>query len=195
MTTPDEPVKFIYRPVKPDKPVKWSDAKKVLASKESRELLALIKDLYSLNQQNKTFIQTKYSLIDPIKPYKEIVEECLYPDVIKKHPLDLPRGKRAISQYRKAVGDPKGILELMVCYVECGNDFTCEFGDIDEKFYYSLETMFEKALQALDKSDKETVEEFLPRLQDVVEKAEGIGWGYYDTISDLLAEYFPSEEG
>ncbi len=156
--------------------------------------MALIKDLYSLDQQNKIFVQTKYSLVDPIKPYKEIVEECLYPDVIKQHPLDILRGKRAISQYRKAVGDPKGILELMVCYVECGNDFTCEYGDIDEKFYGSLETMFEKALQALGESDKETVEEFLPRLQDIVEKAEGIGWGYYDTISELLAEYLPPEE-
>ena len=92
------------------------------------------------------------------------------------------------------MGDPKGILELMTCYVECGNDFTCEYGDIDEKFYYSLESMFEKALQALDKPDKQTVEEFLPRLQNIVEKAEDIGWGYYDTISDLLYGYFPPPE-
>lgn len=192
MTKPDEPVKFTYKVVKPDKPVKWTEVKKVLANKEPKELLALIKDLYSLNQQNKTFIQTKYSLVDPIEPYKEIIEESLSLDY--KKPIDLARGKKAISQYRKAVGDPKGILELMVFYVECGNDLTVEYGDIDEKFYYSLESMFEKALQTLSKSDKETIEEYLPRLQDIVKKAEGIGWGYYDTILELLYEYFPPEE-
>ena len=179
---------------KSDKFVKWTDVKKVIVSKDSKELLALIKDLYSLNHQNKTFIQTKYSLIDPIKPYKEIVEECLYPDPYEKQTLNMSRGKSAISQYRKAVGNPKGILELMVFYVECGNDFTCDYGDITEQFYCSLESMFNKALQTLAKSDQKTNEEFLPRLQSIVEKAKGIGWGYYDQISCLLANYFPPEE-
>ena len=177
---------------KTDKSVKWTDAKKVLASKDPKELLALIKDLYSLNQQNKTFIQTKYSLIDPIKPYKEIIGECISLDY--KKPINLSGAKKAISQYRKAVGNSKGILELMVFYVECGNDLTCEYGDIDEPFYCSLESMFNNALRALVESDEETIDEYLPRLQTIVENAQGIGWGYYDTIADLLYEYFPPEE-
>ena len=131
MTKPDSPIKLVEN-TKPDPPIKWADTKKVLASKTPKELLALIKDLYSLNPQNKIFIQTKYSLIDPIKPYKEIIEQCLSLDY--KKPINLSGAKKAISQYRKAVGDPKGILELMVLYVECGNNITCEYGDIDEKF-------------------------------------------------------------
>lgn len=177
---------------KSDNIVKWSAVKNVLASKEPKELLSLIKDLYSLNQQNKTFIQTKYSFTDPIKPYMEIISQCISLDYRK--PINLAGAQKAISQYRKAVGDPKELLELMVFYVECGNDLTCEYGDIDEKFYFSLESMFEKALQALAKSDTATVEEYLPRLQDIVEKAENIGWGYYDTIVELLYDYFPPEE-
>ena len=192
MAKSDNTVKLTYKIVEPDKPIKWTDVKKTLASKEPKELLALIKDFYSLNQQNKTFIQTKYSLIDPIKPYKEIIEECLYPDYRK--PINLSGGKKAVSQYRKAVGDPKGILDLMVFYVECGTNFACEYGSIDEKFYCSLESMFDNALQALAKSDKGTIEEFLPRLQNIVEKAENVGWGYYDTIIELLYNYFPPEE-
>jgi hypothetical protein len=177
---------------KHDKPVKWTDVKKALPSQDPKELLALIKDLYSLSPQNKTFIQTKYSLIDPLKPYMVIIGQCISLDYRK--PINLAGAKKAISQYRKAVGDPKGILELMVFYVECGNDLTVEFGDIDERFYCSMESMFEKALQALSKSDEETIEKYLPRLQTIVEKADGIGWGYYDTISDLLYEYFPPKE-
>ena len=191
MTEPDSPIKLVEN-TKPDKPVKWTDAKKALASKDSKELLALIKDLYSLNPQNKTFIQTKYSLIDPIKPYIEIIEKCVSLDYRK--PINLSGAKKAISQYRKAVGDPKGILELMVFYVECGTDLTCEYGDIDEKFYYSLESMFDNALQALIKFDQNIIDEYLPRLQTIVEKADCVGWGYYDTIVELLYNYFPPEE-
>lgn len=191
MPESDSPLKLVEN-TKPDKPIKWTDAKKVLSSKEPKELLALIKDLYSLNQQNKTFIQTKYSLIDPIKPYKEIIGQCLSLDYRK--PINLSGARKAISQYRKAVGDPKGILELMVYYVECGTNLTCEYGDIDEKFYCSLESMFEKALQTLDESGQETIDEYLPRMENIVEKADDIGWGYYDTIIGLLYNYFPPEE-
>ena len=192
MISPDEPVNLTYKVVEPDKPIKWSAVKNALPGKEPKELLALIKDLYSLNQENKTFIQTKYSLINPIDTYKDIIDEGLSLDY--KKPINLAKSKKAITQYRKAIGDPAGLLELMVYYVECGNDLTVEYGDIDEKFYYSLESMFQKALQALTKFDEETTKEYLPRLQEIVDKAENIGWGYYDSISFLLFDYFPPEE-
>ena len=35
----------------------------------------------------------------------------------------------------------------MIQYVENGVKFTNAFGDIDEPFYYSMESMFEKALE------------------------------------------------
>ncbi|AQT67507.1 hypothetical protein STSP2_00655 [Anaerohalosphaera lusitana] len=177
---------------KQNKSVKWSDVKKVLSNRDRKELLALIKDLYSLNKQNKTFVQARYSLIDQVRPYKAIIKDCISIDLDR--PIDLAGAKKAISQYRKAVGDHEGVLELMVFYVECGNDLTCEYGDINEQFYYSLESVFEKALKTLTQSDDDTVEKFLPRLDAVVEKAQGIGWGYYDTILSLLCDYFPPDE-
>ena len=54
--------------------------------------------------------------------------------------------------------------------------------------------MFDNALQTLVKSDQNTIDEYLPRLQTIVNKADGIGWGYYDTIIELLYHYFPPEE-
>jgi hypothetical protein len=179
---------------KTNKNIPWNTVKESLANKDSKELLLLVKDLYSLNQDNKTFIQTKYSLIDPIKPYKEIIEQSLYPDPIANDPISLSNGRKAISRYRKAVGDPNGILELMVYYVECGNQLTVEYGDIDEKFYNSLESMFVDVLEILSKCEQETVNNYLPRLRILVDKAKGIGWGYYDNMSDYLFEAFGSED-
>jgi len=35
----------------------------------------------------------------------------------------------------------------MVFFVECGNNFTLSYGDIDDDFYDSLLLMYEKAIQ------------------------------------------------
>ena len=177
-----------------NKNIPWGKVKEVLVDKDSKELLLLVKDLYSLNKDNKTFIQTKYSLIDSIKPYKDIIEQSLYPDPIKNDPINLSNGRKAISRYKKAVGDPNGVLELMVYYVECGNQLTVDYGDIDEKFYNSLESMFIDVLKILMESKQETIDKYLPRLRNLVGKAKGIGWGYYDNMSDYLFEAFGPED-
>ncbi|MHC4560239.1 MAG: hypothetical protein ACYS80_23395 [Planctomycetota bacterium] len=101
--------------------------------------------------------------------------------------------KKAVSDFKKATNDPISILELMVYDVECGTQCTLDYGDIDEHFYYSLELMFDDILNILAKSHQEIIDMFLPRLMAVVQKAEGIGWGYYDYISDILEDYFQSE--
>jgi len=81
------------------------------------------------------------------------------------------------------------MLELMVYYVECGNEFTLTYGDIDEPFYNSLVSMFSDIVSRLTKAqDEYLLHLFLPRLQNVVCKANDIGWGYYDAIADLLAD-------
>ena len=77
----------------------------------------------------------------------------------------------------------------MVHYLETGNQFTVDYGDIDEQFYSSLESMFEKILTTLRKQSEEVQEEYFSRLEQVVSSAKDIGWGYYDFISDIFHEY------
>ena len=88
----------------------------------------------------------------------------------------------------------KGNLELQrLCATEpvkCGNDFTLEFGDIDEGFYDSLCSKFSSIVQTLLKQqDQELFTEFLPSLQAELHRVDGqIGWGYPDDLSDYLAD-------
>lgn len=72
----------------------------------------------------------------------------------------------------------------------CGNDFTLEFGDIDEAFYDSLCSMFSSIVQILLKQDdRELVAEFQPLLEVEFARVDGqIGWGYPDELSDHLME-------
>jgi len=73
-----------------------------------------------------------------VKPYKKTIQESLSPDVIHGEDLDLARGRKAISDYKKATNDPIGTLDLMVYYVECGTQFAVEYGYGDEEFFRTL---------------------------------------------------------
>ena len=168
----------------------WKDVKAVLAEKEKPELLKLIADLYSSSVDNRSFIHTRYSIGGKsLEPYRTIISESLYPDVYTNKQIRLSIGKRAISDYLKATKDKIGQLELMVHYLESGNQFTVDFGDIDERFYSSLESMFDRIIAALRKQPSNIQEQYLSRLEDVVVSARCIGWGYHDYISDVFGEY------
>lgn len=75
----------------------------------------------------------------------------------------------------------------MIYYVECGTEFTCAFGDIDETFYCSLESMFDDVLKLMN--DNGYSREFNNRLDEIVRASSGIGWGYYDAIKDMWDEW------
>ena len=50
--------------------------------------------------------------------------------------------------------------------------------------------MFDKAVTLMKKQPLDDVEDFISRLEDVVQNAKSFGWGYYDTISVILEEAY-----
>jgi hypothetical protein len=110
---------------------------------------------------------------------------------MSSNPVSFRDAKKAIADYRKSLGDTSGVAELTVYAAECGNQFTCDFGDIDEPFYDSLIRMFESASKIVSTLDQESAKPFISRLGAIVTKASGIGWGYFDSIDGIFAEAFP----
>jgi hypothetical protein len=53
--------------------------------------------------------------------------------------------------------------------------------------------MFAKTAQFLKTLDQKTIDEYLPRMKVAVGAARGIGWGYYDGITDALYSAFPPQ--
>ena len=180
---------------KPRAEKKWGELRAALTPLGSAELVALVRDLYDLSQENRDFLNTRYlTSEDRLGTYKETLDEALYPDVYKNKPVRIAAAKKALSQYTKATNDEAGTLELMVYFVERGNQFTVEFGDIDEAFYSAMESMFKRVLQTLKRSAPEVRESFLPRLTAIRDTARNIGWGYYDFLCDALEQEFPSAD-
>lgn len=155
-------------------------------------LAALVLDLYELSTDNRTFIETRLgSGGDPLQPYKERISEALYPDAVSGKPIRIAEARRAVTEYRKAAGDQDGLLELMIYYVECGTACTADYGDIDAPFYSSLESMYDRFLNALEKVDPATKESYRARAEAVVHQTRRIGWGFHDYLADRFGEAFP----
>ncbi len=78
-------------------------------------------------------------------------------------------------------------------FVECGNNFTMNFGDIDEGFYDALNRMYQRAIKKTLSLPEEYQREFQDRLKDIMTSSSGIGWGYHDMLCDDHYSAFPEE--
>ena len=82
-------------------------------------LLDLIRSLYSAPKDNQIFLHSRFGLGgNVLEPYKKVIDRCLWPDVLRNQDISVSQAKRAISDYKKAVGDPEGVAELMVFHCE-----------------------------------------------------------------------------
>jgi hypothetical protein len=174
--------------------VSWKDVKPVLTGFSSTQLLGLVQDLYRLNAENASFMHSRFlseeSKQDHLAPYMTRIQRAISPKQPWKQDVKLAEGRKAISEFKKANGNTRDTLTLMIYYVKCGNDFTLEFGDIDEGFYDSMCSMFSSVVQTLlRQQDQAFFAEFLPSLEAELERVDGqIGWGYPDELSDHLAD-------
>ncbi|ABK43638.1 hypothetical protein Mmc1_1123 [Magnetococcus marinus MC-1] len=172
----------------------WRDIKAALQGQNHEDLIKLVGELYSLNKDNKHFLESRIDqTAGRLEPYKQIIDDAVYPDIYSNRPIQIAVAKKAISNYKKSRPDDLlGHLELMVFFVERANSYTVDFGDINEGFYTSVETMFEKASELIKQADPNVHDEYIPRLEQVVNDAHGIGWGYFDGLASMLNELYAS---
>jgi hypothetical protein len=97
---------------KPKSHPTWTDVKAKLADFDRAALLGLIQSLYAAHKDNQLFLHSRFGLgEDVLEPYKETIDRWLWPDVMRNQDTSVSQAKRAISDYKKAVGDPEGLAE------------------------------------------------------------------------------------
>ena len=133
----------------------WNAIRQQLATQEKPALLALVKELYDAAAVNRDLLHARFlvgaSDGELLEKYRHKIEEQFFP-TRGFGKLKLGEARQAIRNYRKATGNVPGTAELLLAYVENGARFTCEFGDIDERFYNSVESALTE-LAALTKRD------------------------------------------
>jgi hypothetical protein len=152
--------------------------------------MGLIQDLYAAHKDNQTFLHTRFGLgEDVLKPYKEMLDRWLWPDVLRNQETSVANAKQAISSYRKAVGEPGGLAELMVSYCESAVGFSNDVGYQDEEYFDALVLMFEQALKITRQLPADDRDALIVRLGRVRTTSHNLGYGVGDAMDSLLVDY------
>jgi hypothetical protein len=172
----------------------WTDVKARLANFDHEGLLGLIQDLYSAHVENRAFLYARFGLADDVlQPYKNTIEQWIYPDVLGPEEISVSNAKKAISDYKKAVDQPEGLVELMVFYCELATDFCDEFGMQDEGYYGALIRMFEQAIKLAVTLPAGSRDACVARLDRVRLVSHNFGYGIGGEMDFLFAEYTVGE--
>jgi hypothetical protein len=173
----------------------WTDVKAKLAGFDRAGLLGLIQNLYVLQKDNQRFLHARFGLgEDVLKPFKETIERWLWPDVFRNQDTSVSKAKQALAEYRKAVGDPEGMSELMVFYCEQAAGFCSDICNDDEGYFDALVRMFEQALKHADTLPADRRNGLVARLERVRVTSHNFGYGVGDDMDYLLSKYTERED-
>jgi hypothetical protein len=169
---------------------KWTDVKAKLTSFDRPALLGLIQDLYKAHKDNQTFLHARFGLgEDMFRPYKETMDRWLWPDAFSRQVPSVLKAKQAISNYKKAIGDPAGLAELMVFYCEQASGFASDLGYQDESYLNALVHMFEQAVSTANTLPTDTRDALIARLDRVRSISHKCGYGVGDDMDSILAKH------
>ncbi len=150
-----------------------------------------MKDLLEAAAENRDCIRVRRSAGensgDVLERYRSRITEQFYP-ARGFGQLKLGVARKTIRDYRKATSDLAGMAELLMTYVENGASFTCDFGDIDERFYRSMESALDELADLLHGEARGLYPLFQGRLASLAQRTKGIGWGFHDFVADLVGQ-------
>lgn len=176
------------RPAK-SKPT-WADVKTNLASFDRAALLGVLQDLYAADEGNRAFLHARFGLgEDLLQAYKKTVDRWLWPNVFRGQQTSVSRAKRAITKYKKALGDPVGLAELLVFYCERAAGFCQDVDHRDTAYLDALVRTFEQALKAMANLTGKVQNRFLVRLDRVRSIGRQFGNGVGEDMDVLLSEF------
>lgn len=170
----------------------WREVKIELEKESHKNLVTLIKALYDRSEQNRHFIQAHiFEGHVTTEAYKRTITNAIYLDTNDRNAhIEFSKARKAISDFKKANGDAKCVLDLMIHYVEVGTEQTkglcIDYGE----YYESLESMFNSIIKRLMGQDTQYADFFRPRLERIIKNSTRTGYGYQEAIQDMFHEAF-----
>lgn len=168
----------------------WSDVKPRLVDFDRAGLLRLVQDLYAASKDNQALLHARLALgSDSLKPYKASVDRWLWPDVFKNQDVSVSKANKAISDYKKAIGQFEGMAELMVFYCERAAGFSNDVGQQEEAYLHALERMFQQALKVIASLPEGHRPALWERLHHVRRICHNLGHGVGEAMDVLLTAH------
>ena len=126
----------------------WSDVKTALLDFDRAGLRGLVQDLYTASKDNQAFLHARLGLgHDPLRLFKASISRWISPDLAKGQPISVSKAKKAVADYKKAIGHPAGMAELSIFYCEEAFGFLESCSMDDEKYFAALIHMYGRSLE------------------------------------------------
>ena len=174
----------------------WNHIRQALEGWDKPAMTGLVKDLYEASPENRDFLNARFEADGEgaaLETYREKIVQQFFPDR-GFGKLKLSEARKAIRDFKKASGHVAGVIDLMLTYVEKGTEFTHEFGDINDAYYNSLESVMNDMVKLLFKEGRNLYPRFRERILHLRIHADSIGWGYGDYLEDQVG-YLEDELG
>jgi hypothetical protein len=164
----------------------WIDVKAALRNFDRAGLLGLVQDLYAGSKDNQAFLHARLSLgRDQLKPYKTAISKWICPDLMRNKPVSISKAKKAIANYKKAIGQPEGLVELSIFYCEEAFSFLESCRMEDESYFLALIHMYNQALRLVSNLPPNVRTGYVDRLDKLRSRSAHVGWGMENELNSL----------
>lgn len=156
---------------------------------DKSDIVSLVLEMYDTKKEIKEYLDYYVSPNEKekLKKYKKIIQSE-YSLITHMPKTRLSVAKKAISDFSKLNPSPELEAELMIFLVECGCQFTYNYGDMWEGFYDGMFYNFARALKFMQKH--KLLERFRLNAEKCVKWASPCRYGFADAIDDLFCEYY-----
>lgn len=169
-----------------------TEIKRNLKTYKQEELISIIADCYKLSDAVKKYFDVMFDSENSVNKLFEEAKDSILEEFFPVRgfgKLRLAQAKKAITEFNKLCNDKVKTIDLMLYYVELGVDFTNAYGDINESFYNSMVSMYMNVVKKITSEDGVGwYLQFKERLEAIVTKTSGIGWGFHDDLSEIYYE-------
>jgi hypothetical protein len=163
----------------------WADVKAFLLTFDRAGLQGLVQDLYAASKDNQAFLHARFGLgPDQLGPYKSTISRWINPDLMKNQTVSVSKAKKAIADYRKAIGHPEGLAELSTFYCEEAFSFVESCGFDDERYFIALIRMYDQSVNCALRLPLAERRAYVERLGNLRSRAKHVGWGVGDEFND-----------
>jgi hypothetical protein len=173
----------------------WNDVKTALVDFDRAGLRGLVQDLYTASKDNRAFLHARLGLgDDQLRPFKASISRWISPDLMKGKPVAVSKAKKAIADYKKAIGSSDGMAELSIFYCEEAVGFLESCSMDDEKYIAALIRMYGRSLEIVSSLPPTERRTYLERLGRLRSRGRNLGWGVEEEFNSLWYDAVDEEE-
>jgi hypothetical protein len=163
----------------------WAEVRAFLLTFDRAGLQGLVQDLYAASKDNQAFLHARFGLgSDQLGPYKASISRWINPDLMKNQTVLVAKAKKAIADYKKAIGRPEGLVELSIFYCEEAFSFieSCSFES--EKYLTALIRMYDRSVNLVLSLPFAERRAYVERLGKLRSRATHVGWAVENELND-----------